>query len=87
MTNLPDLGSRNDHDSIGLFQQRPSAGWGTVEQLSDPAYQARKFFEKLVRITNWQLLPLTVAAQRVQISAFPTPTPNMNRWRQRRSTP
>jgi murein DD-endopeptidase MepM/ murein hydrolase activator NlpD len=71
LTNLPDLGSRNDHDSIGLFQQRPSAGWGTVAQLSDPAYQARKFFEKLVRITNWQLLPLTIAAQRVQISAFP----------------
>jgi murein DD-endopeptidase MepM/ murein hydrolase activator NlpD len=71
LTNLPHLGSRNDHDSIGLFQQRPSQGWGTVEQLSDPGYQSGKFFEKLVRIANWQLLPLTVAAQRVQISAFP----------------
>jgi murein DD-endopeptidase MepM/ murein hydrolase activator NlpD len=69
--NLPDLGSRNDHDSIGLFQQRPSAGWGTPEQLRDPAYQARKFFAKLLTISNWQTLPLTVAAQRVQISAFP----------------
>jgi murein DD-endopeptidase MepM/ murein hydrolase activator NlpD len=71
LTNLPDLGTRNDHDSIGLFQQRPSQGWGTVEQLSDPAYQAKKFFEKLVRIGGWLSLPLTVAAQRVQISAFP----------------
>jgi murein DD-endopeptidase MepM/ murein hydrolase activator NlpD len=71
LTNLPHLGARNDHDSIGLFQQRPSAGWGTPEQLADPAYQARKFFEKLVKIVGWQALPLTVAAQRVQISAFP----------------
>ena len=71
LTNLPHLGARNDHDSIGLFQQRPSAGWGTPEQLADPAYQARKFFEKLVKIPGWQALPLTVAAQKVQISAFP----------------
>jgi len=69
--NPGNLGSRNDHDSIGLFQQRPSAGWGTPAQLSDPAYQSRKFFEKLLTIANWQTLPLTVAAQRVQISAFP----------------
>jgi murein DD-endopeptidase MepM/ murein hydrolase activator NlpD len=71
LNNLPDLGPRNDHDSIGLFQQRPSQGWGTLEQLADPAYQTRKFFEKLQRVTNWQLLPLTVAAQRIQMSAFP----------------
>jgi murein DD-endopeptidase MepM/ murein hydrolase activator NlpD len=71
LKNLPHLGARNDHDSIGLFQQRPSAGWGTPAQLADPAYQARKFFEKLVRVPNWQGLPLTVAAQRVQISAYP----------------
>ena len=69
--NLGDLGPNNDHDSLGVFQQRPSAGWGTPEQLRDPAYQARKFFEKLVKIPSWQLLPLTVAAQRVQISAYP----------------
>src|SRR5262245_39639271 len=71
LTNLPDLGANNDHDSIGLFQQRPSQGWGTPEQLADPAYQSRKFFEKLVTIPNWQNLPLTVAAQAVQVSAFP----------------
>jgi murein DD-endopeptidase MepM/ murein hydrolase activator NlpD len=71
LTNLPDLGPNNDHDSIGLFQQRPSQGWGTPQQLANPAYQARKFFEKLLTIPDWQTLPLTVAAQRVQLSAFP----------------
>jgi murein DD-endopeptidase MepM/ murein hydrolase activator NlpD len=71
LTNLPHLGSNNDHDSIGLFQQRPSQGWGTPEQLADPAYQSRRFFEKLLRIPNWESLPLTVAAQRVQVSAYP----------------
>jgi murein DD-endopeptidase MepM/ murein hydrolase activator NlpD len=71
LTNLPHLGSRNDHDSLGLFQQRPSQGWGTIDQLADPAYQSRKFFEKLVRVPGWQSMPLTVAAQRVQVSAYP----------------
>ncbi|GAA1754030.1 M23 family metallopeptidase [Luedemannella helvata] len=71
LSNLPHLGNRNDHDSIGVFQQRPSQGWGTVEQLSDPAYQARKFYEKLIKVRAWQTLALTVAAQRVQISAYP----------------
>jgi murein DD-endopeptidase MepM/ murein hydrolase activator NlpD len=71
LSNLPFLGASNDHDSIGLFQQRPSQGWGTPAQLADPAYQARKFFEKMLQVANWQTLPLTVVAQRVQISAFP----------------
>jgi murein DD-endopeptidase MepM/ murein hydrolase activator NlpD len=71
LTNLPHLGSNNDHDSIGIFQQRPSQGWGTPDQLADPAYQSRKFFEKLLSIPNWGNLPLTVAAQRVQVSAYP----------------
>jgi murein DD-endopeptidase MepM/ murein hydrolase activator NlpD len=71
LTNHPHLGDRNDHDSIGLFQQRPSQGWGTVEQLADPAYQASRFFERLVTVAGWQALPLTVAAQRVQRSAYP----------------
>ncbi|GAB3796622.1 M23 family metallopeptidase [Micromonospora zhanjiangensis] len=71
LTNLGNLGSRNDHDSIGLFQQRPSMGWGKPEQLRDPAYTARKFYEKLLKVTGWQTRPLTDAAQRVQISAFP----------------
>lgn len=71
LQNLPHLGEANDHDSIGVFQQRPSQGWGTPEQLADPAYQATKFYEKLVQIPGWESLPLTEAAQRVQVSAFP----------------
>jgi murein DD-endopeptidase MepM/ murein hydrolase activator NlpD len=71
LSNLPNLGSRNDHDSIGLFQQRPSMGWGTPEQLRDPAYTARKFYEKLLKVKGWQTRSLTDAAQRVQTSAFP----------------
>jgi len=71
LVNLPNLGPNNDHDSIGLFQQRPSQGWGTPEQLADPAYQAHKFFEKLATISDWVELPLTVVAQLVQRSAFP----------------
>lgn len=71
LRNLPDLGERNDHDSIGLFQQRPSKGWGTPDQLMDPAYAARKFFEKLVKVKGWQKMALTDAAQAVQRSAYP----------------
>ncbi|MEV4626450.1 peptidoglycan DD-metalloendopeptidase family protein [Micromonospora sp. NPDC049523] len=71
LSNLPHLGSNNDHDSIGLFQQRPSMGWGTPAQLLDPEYTSRKFYEKLVGVSNWQKKRLTDAAQRVQRSAFP----------------
>jgi hypothetical protein len=60
-----------DRDSIGLFQQRPSQGWGTKKQLADPAYQTRKFYDKLVKVRGWQRMRLTEAAQAVQISAFP----------------
>ncbi|MBM0238794.1 C40 family peptidase [Micromonospora sp. ATA32] len=69
--NLPFLGDRNDHDSVGVFQQRPSQGWGTAEQLSKPSYQAGRFFDKLVTVPGWQTMPLTQAAQAVQVSAFP----------------
>ncbi len=71
LTNLGDLGSRNDHDSLGLFQQRPSAGWGTPAQVMNPEYAATKFYTKLVTVDGWQSMPLTKAAQRVQISAYP----------------
>jgi hypothetical protein len=71
LRNLGDLGPANDHDSLGLFQQRPSQGWGTPAQLMDPAYAARKFYDKLLTISGWQQLPLTEAAQRVQVSAYP----------------
>jgi murein DD-endopeptidase MepM/ murein hydrolase activator NlpD len=74
-TALQESGLRNltggADDSIGLFQQRPSQGWGTPEQLADPAYQAGKFFDKLMLVEGWQQMPLTEAAQKVQISAYP----------------
>ncbi|GAA4971190.1 hypothetical protein [Actinoplanes utahensis] len=60
-----------DRDSIGLFQQRPSQGWGTPRQLSDPAYQTHKFYDKLLKVKGWRKMRLTEAAQAVQISAFP----------------
>ncbi|SCL26076.1 Peptidase family M23 [Micromonospora nigra] len=60
-----------DRDSVGLFQQRPSQGWGTPTQLQDPVYASEKFFAKLTTISGWQTMPLTEAAQAVQISAFP----------------
>ncbi|WP_434740754.1 M23 family metallopeptidase [Micromonospora sp. SH-82] len=60
-----------DRDSLGLFQQRPSQGWGTPTQILDPAYASTAFYEKLLRLDGWEQMPLTVAAQRVQISAFP----------------
>ena len=71
LRNLPHLDDRNDHDSIGVFQQRPSQGWGTTAQLADPAYQAGKFFDKLLTVPGWESMPLTQAAQTVQVSAFP----------------
>ena len=66
---IPNEGVGADHDSVGLFQQR--ASWGTVHQRMNPEYTSRKFYEKLVDVPGWEKLPLTVAAQRVQISAFP----------------
>jgi len=74
-TVIQESGLRNlpggDRDSIGLFQQRPSQGWGTAKQLADPAYQAGKFFHKLLTIDGWQQMPLTDAADAVQRSAYP----------------
>lgn len=60
-----------DRDSVGVFQQRPSQGWGTSAQLQDPVYAAGRFYGALVEIPNWRQLPVTVAAQKVQRSAFP----------------
>jgi len=69
-SNLRNLAGGAD-DSIGVFQQRPSQGWGTPQQLRDPAYQAAKFFDKLTTVEGWQQMPLTEAAQAVQVSAYP----------------
>jgi murein DD-endopeptidase MepM/ murein hydrolase activator NlpD len=71
LRNLGNLGDRNDHDSLGLFQQRPSQGWGSPAQLTDPVYAATAFYRALLRVPNWATLPLTVAAQAVQRSAYP----------------
>jgi murein DD-endopeptidase MepM/ murein hydrolase activator NlpD len=60
-----------DHDSVGLFQQRPSAGWGTPTQLIDPVYTSTKFYTALLKIDGWEAMPLTRAAQAVQRSAYP----------------
>ncbi|WP_376765454.1 hypothetical protein [Streptomyces sp. KhCrAH-43] len=60
-----------DRDSLGLFQQRPSQGWGTERQIMDPVYSAGKFYEHLVKVPGYSRLPLTEAAQRVQRSGFP----------------
>ncbi|WP_020525239.1 M23 family metallopeptidase [Catelliglobosispora koreensis] len=73
---LPHEGQGADHDSVGLFQQRPlppdgEGGWGTVEELMTPKISAMKFYSALKRIDGWETLPITVAAQKVQISAFP----------------
>ena len=61
-----------DRDSLGLFQQRPSQGWGTPAQVRDPRYAAGKFYAALLRVRNWVELPMWQAAQAVQRSAYPT---------------
>ena len=71
-----------DRDSLGLFQQRPSSGWGTAEQVLDPVRASLAFFcgavnpnpgitRGLLDIPGWESMTLTPAAQTVQISAFP----------------
>ncbi len=60
-----------DKDSLGLFQQRPSWGWGTPEEIMDPAYSAGAFYDHLVKVPGYLDLPVTDAAQRVQRSGFP----------------
>ncbi|MFI6646037.1 hypothetical protein ACIBI8_00235 [Streptomyces sp. NPDC050529] len=74
-TALQESGLRNiehgDRDSLGLFQQRPSQGWGTEKQILDPVYSAGKFYQHLAEVPGYSRLPLTVAAQRVQRSGFP----------------
>ncbi|MFU8876434.1 hypothetical protein [Micromonospora sp. SL4-19] len=69
--NLGHLGAYNDHDSQGLFQQRPSSGWGTPDEITNPDYSAKAFFNALKNVGGWQDLPLTTAAQTVQVSAYP----------------
>ncbi|MEW1811887.1 C40 family peptidase [Pseudarthrobacter phenanthrenivorans] len=80
--NLPNDGIGTDHDSIGSAQQRPAAGWGTVSELMDASYNARAFYggptgpnrgspRGLLDIPGWQSMDKGLAAQAVQVSAFP----------------
>jgi len=74
-TAYQESGIRNldygDRDSIGLFQQRPSQGWGTKQQIMDPYYATRKFYAALVKIKNWDSGDINDVAQAVQRSGVP----------------
>ena len=80
--NYPNDGDASDHDSLGLFQMRPAAGWGTVAELMNPTYQAKAFYggeqspnfpspRGLLDIPGWQQMDPGSAAQAVEVSAFP----------------
>lgn len=84
MTAMQESGLRNldygDRDSLGLFQQRPSMGWGTPDEVRDPAHAAAAFFggpgspvgnRGLLDVAGWEAMPLAKTAQAVQRSAFP----------------
>lgn len=60
-----------DRDSLGIFQQRPSQGWGTPEEIMDPYYATNAFFDVLVTIDGYQEMEITDAAQAVQRSGYP----------------
>ncbi len=63
--------NHGDRDSIGIFQQRPSQGWGTRAQIMDPYYSTNAFFDALVKVDGYQDMRITEAAQAVQRSGFP----------------
>lgn len=67
LTNL-DYG---DLDSLGLFQQRPSQGWGTAEQVSDMTYATNIFYDHLLQVPDWETIPVEDVAQEVQRSGYP----------------
>src|SRR3954451_9437341 len=80
--NYPNDGNGGGHDFLGLFQMRPSTGWGSVENLMDAEYQAEAFYggpngpnhgspRRLLEIPHWTLLPKEAAAQAVEVSAYP----------------
>ncbi|MET9105010.1 C40 family peptidase [Streptomyces zhihengii] len=60
-----------DRDSLGLFQQRPSQGWGSAEQIRDPTYASEQFYKHLLKVNGWQQMTVTQAAQAVQRSGLP----------------
>lgn len=74
-TAYQESGLRNldhgDRDSLGLFQQRPSKGWGSAEQIMDPHYSTETFYNALLEVPDWQLMSVNDAAQAVQRSGHP----------------
>ncbi|MFE7117597.1 C40 family peptidase [Streptomyces sp. NPDC057654] len=60
-----------DRDSLGLFQQRPSQGWGTAQQIRDPVHASESFYQHLLKVDGWQQMTVAQAAQAVQRSGFP----------------
>ena len=74
-TALQESGLRNltygDRDSLGLFQQRPSQGWGTASEILDPVHASTSFYTALEKVSGWQSMTVTQAAQAVQQSGFP----------------
>ncbi|WP_434551554.1 peptidoglycan DD-metalloendopeptidase family protein [Microlunatus sp. Y2014] len=75
VTALQESALRNlahgDRDSLGLFQQRPSMGWGAPQQLLDPVYATNRFYDSLVDVHGWDRMTLAQAAQAVQRSGHP----------------
>ena len=69
---LPHDGEGADHDSVGLFQQRPSMNWGTAKELMDPSTSASRFYDRLKTVEGWEQMSPGQAAQKVQASATPT---------------
>jgi hypothetical protein len=65
--NLP----HGDRDSLGIFQQRPSQGWGTPKQLHNRYYAINAFYDALQKVDGYQDMRITEAAQMVQRSGFP----------------
>ncbi len=78
---MTESGLRNlhygDRDSLGIFQMRPSMGWGTPEQVTDPVYAVNKFYDVLESIPGWENMRPGDAAQAVERSAFPD---RYHRW-------
>ena len=74
-TAYQESGLRNldygDRDSLGLFQQRPSYGWGTEEEIMDPWYSSNRFYEELVKFDDWETIDVNDIAQKVQRSGHP----------------
>ncbi|HEY9291906.1 MAG TPA: hypothetical protein VIP98_11550 [Microlunatus sp.] len=69
-SNIRNL-DHGDRDSVGLFQQRPSQGWGTEKQLMNPYYATNRFYRALVKVDDWENGDITEIAQKIQISGYP----------------